>query len=239
MLESCLVFNFKYLQGEEIGMVDNYDITWEQTQDPQACNSNDTVYIEFSRDPCRTPFQWDSSPNAGFNKGATPWLPIHENYARLNLASQLDDPKSTYNVYKNLIKLRRESIFRHGTTKLYAFEEENVLALLRSHDGTHMVTVINLNDEKEGVTVDLTMVDDEANNLVDAMLIYSTPDYHPHHNQEHEHEHEHGAHEVVSAKKFRLGPNDAVIVQLVLPSSATTIGVSISLLFLAIARYFF
>jgi hypothetical protein len=25
-------------------MVDNTDITWEQTQDPRACNTNETVY---------------------------------------------------------------------------------------------------------------------------------------------------------------------------------------------------
>lgn len=42
--------------GEEIGMTDYRDISWEETQDPQACNTNDTYYQEVSRDPVRTPF---------------------------------------------------------------------------------------------------------------------------------------------------------------------------------------
>lgn len=43
--------------GEEIGMDDFRDISWEDTQDPQACNTNNkTHYMLVSRDPARTPF---------------------------------------------------------------------------------------------------------------------------------------------------------------------------------------
>lgn len=42
--------------GEEIGMTDFRDISWEETQDPQACNTNETYYKTVSRDPVRTPF---------------------------------------------------------------------------------------------------------------------------------------------------------------------------------------
>ena len=51
--------------GEEIGMEDKLDITWEATQDPQACNTDRDHYKEHTRDPNRTPFQWDDSKNAG------------------------------------------------------------------------------------------------------------------------------------------------------------------------------
>lgn len=51
--------------GEEIGMEDVW-ISWEDTQDPQACNGADeTTYESSSRDPERTPFQWDASTSAG------------------------------------------------------------------------------------------------------------------------------------------------------------------------------
>ena len=51
--------------GDEIGMVDKADISWEETQDPQACNTDKERYKALTRDPFRTPFQWDSTQNAG------------------------------------------------------------------------------------------------------------------------------------------------------------------------------
>lgn len=44
-------------QGEEIGMTDQW-LSWNDTVDPAACNSNPSIYEQFSRDPERTPFQW-------------------------------------------------------------------------------------------------------------------------------------------------------------------------------------
>lgn len=52
-------------QGEEIGMVDNDDISWEDTKDPAGYNTNPDIYRQYSRDPVRTPFQWDETDNAG------------------------------------------------------------------------------------------------------------------------------------------------------------------------------
>lgn len=51
--------------GDEIGMVDKRDISWEGTKDPQACNAGKATYANVSRDPERTPFQWDATKNAG------------------------------------------------------------------------------------------------------------------------------------------------------------------------------
>lgn len=39
-------------QGEEIVMEDVH-ISWVDTQDPQACNTNEEVYDDYSRDPAR------------------------------------------------------------------------------------------------------------------------------------------------------------------------------------------
>lgn len=58
---------FDIFKGEEIGMVDFKNISWEDTKDPAACNTNRNVYMDFSRDPERTPFQWDDTKNAGFS----------------------------------------------------------------------------------------------------------------------------------------------------------------------------
>jgi len=50
--------------GDEIGMVDT-DISWKDTQDPEACNAGKDHYVTISRDPERTPFQWNAEKNAG------------------------------------------------------------------------------------------------------------------------------------------------------------------------------
>lgn len=75
-------------KGEEILMTDNRAITWEETDDPQACQTNETVFQDFTRDPVRTPFQWDDTPNAGFSTAERTWLPVHANYQTRNLKAQ-------------------------------------------------------------------------------------------------------------------------------------------------------
>ncbi|XP_018793242.1 PREDICTED: maltase 2-like isoform X2 [Bactrocera latifrons] len=54
--------------GEEIGMQDYRDISWEDTVDPPARNVGREKYKEVSRDPERTPYQWNTQKNAGRNK---------------------------------------------------------------------------------------------------------------------------------------------------------------------------
>ena len=50
--------------GEEIGMTDTY-ISWERTVDPLGCLAGKAEYELKSRDPYRTPFQWNNSVAAG------------------------------------------------------------------------------------------------------------------------------------------------------------------------------
>ena len=46
------------------GMLDTF-VSWEDTRDPQGCNYGPEHYAEHSRDPARTPMQWDNSTLAG------------------------------------------------------------------------------------------------------------------------------------------------------------------------------
>lgn len=50
--------------GDEIGMEDTW-ISWENTKDPQGCNAGQDHFETASRDPERTPFQWDDTTSAG------------------------------------------------------------------------------------------------------------------------------------------------------------------------------
>lgn len=50
--------------GEELGMEDTF-IRWDQTVDPSGYLLGKDDYLKGTRDPERTPMQWDTSENSG------------------------------------------------------------------------------------------------------------------------------------------------------------------------------
>ncbi|XP_055625270.1 maltase A3-like [Toxorhynchites rutilus septentrionalis] len=135
-------------QGEEIGMTD-VRISWEETVDPAACNAGEALYATKSRDPCRTPFQWDDSAMAGFTSGNRTWLPVGSNYRSINVKVEEAVTKSHLNVYKAMMKLREYKTFRHGSVKTRAYND-NVLAIVRElEDHNTYITLVNLGTKIE------------------------------------------------------------------------------------------
>lgn len=119
----------KTFQGEEIGMTDQW-LSWEDTVDPSACNSNPSIYEKFSRDPERTPFQWDDTRNAGFSIADKTWLPVADTYKSVNVKKEEADETSHLKVFKSLRELRREPTLQNGNTK-YAALGPQVVAIAR------------------------------------------------------------------------------------------------------------
>ena len=63
--------------------------------------------INCSRDPERTPMQWDNSTNSGFTNASRPWLPVNENYREgVTVSDQTGRQDSHLGVYIQLTKLR-------------------------------------------------------------------------------------------------------------------------------------
>ncbi|HEX3096628.1 MAG TPA: alpha-amylase family glycosyl hydrolase [Usitatibacter sp.] len=88
--------------GDEIGMHD-VTIPPDQVQDPFEKN---VPGRGLGRDPERSPMQWSSAANAGFT-GVAPWLPVADDFGRVNVEAQRDDPRSVLTLYSRLIALRR------------------------------------------------------------------------------------------------------------------------------------
>jgi alpha-glucosidase len=88
--------------GDEIGMAD-VAIPSEEIQDPQGLNMPDK---NLSRDPQRTPMQWNSDKNAGFTQ-AKPWLRLASDYVKNNVQFQRTETGSMLCFYKRLIELRQ------------------------------------------------------------------------------------------------------------------------------------
>jgi oligo-1,6-glucosidase/alpha-glucosidase len=142
--------------GEEIGM-QNHDIPLHAGLDPVAERFSFVpqlfvpafrkLGILLNRDECRSPMQWDASPNAGFTRpGARPWLPVHPKYAAINVAAQERDPGSLLACYRNLLALRRETpALQAGTMEwLDALDlPPEVVAFRRTLDGGRADVLLN------------------------------------------------------------------------------------------------
>ena len=133
-------------QGQELGMrnvdwdtIDQYNDlnSYSQYQTALAEGYSEKEAMEFvhrfSRDNARTPMQWSSSEQAGFTTG-TPWLPVHENYEKVNAETEQEDPGSVLSWYRKLAELRAdtpaliegvyEELFR-DSKEIYAFTRED------------------------------------------------------------------------------------------------------------------
>ena len=138
--------------GEEIGMQD-VAIPAKRAKDPLAHQYAwvpawlaDVLRLYVNRDGCRTPMQWDFSPNAGFApESAQPWLPVHENNQHVNVQAQQGEPDSLLETYRTLLRLRRQNeVFQHGSLRLWDAEEgKDVLAYERILDAERVVVAIN------------------------------------------------------------------------------------------------
>ncbi|BES96501.1 alpha-glucosidase [Nesidiocoris tenuis] len=130
--------------GEEIGMTDGV-VKPSERRDPTAD----------SRDPCRTPMQWNTSPNAGFStNGTSLYLPVNPNFESINVETETKIQPSHLSIYEELVKLHKEII---GSPKdisssvfndwVFAFKREKYLV------------IINLNNLEETLTLEQLKLD--------------------------------------------------------------------------------
>lgn len=130
--------------GDELGMED-VKIPQEKIQDPQALNEPG---VGKSRDPERTPMQWDDSENAGFTTGQ-PWLPLMKNHTEINVKNQWDDTGSMLHFHRRLIKLRNQEPALHVGDHTPVYTENNLLSYIRSYQNRKFLVVLNLSGSNE------------------------------------------------------------------------------------------
>jgi len=124
--------------GEEIGMRD-IQLRRREILDPPG---KKYWPLYKGRDGCRSPMQWNDSPWAGFST-AKPWLPVHPNFIRRNVAAQQGDPDSLFNFTRKLLALRKEIPALRGGDFLPLDTPRGVLAYLRHLDGQSVLVALN------------------------------------------------------------------------------------------------
>nr|CAD7451878.1 unnamed protein product [Timema tahoe] len=158
--------------GEEIGMEDT-SVSWEQTKDPQALDAGPERYLQYTRDPERTPFQWDDTTSAGFSNSEVTWLPVNSNYPELNVEAQKKASVSHYHVYKLLTAARATPTIQRGDTQVevigdHVFAFTRSVKLRRLQDSDTYVILMNLGAEEEIVDLLATF-----SPLADKVMVYA------------------------------------------------------------------
>jgi len=109
----------------------------------------------YSRDPERTPMQWDGSAHAGFcAPEVIPWLPVADDYQIYNVADEQHDPHSMLMFTRRLLELRR-AIPALTLGSYQSIEQENVncFVYLRQHDDQRYLVILNFSAQDQVVTV--------------------------------------------------------------------------------------
>jgi oligo-1,6-glucosidase len=145
-----------YYNGDELGMTNIYFNKIEDYRDMPTLNEYQhqkqiggdikkfMKTTSFScRDNGRTPFQWDSSFNAGFTNG-TPWLKVNPNYTTINAAAQEADANSCLNYFRKLIQLRKSNpVLAYGKYTLVDKNNPGAYAYTREWQGKKVLVVLN------------------------------------------------------------------------------------------------
>ncbi|MCL4638144.1 MULTISPECIES: alpha-amylase family glycosyl hydrolase [Olivibacter] len=116
--------------GDEIGMYD-VPIPSDEVQDPQGLNMPGK---NLSRDPARTPMQWNNGEFAGFST-VKPWLRVDKRFKRENVEIQKDNPYSMLTLYRKLIKLRNEEPTLQYGNYVPIFSDQQLIIYKRALEG--------------------------------------------------------------------------------------------------------
>lgn len=145
--------------GEEIGMVNVHFEDLADYRDIELLNMYEeknvlgwsherimkAIYTK-GRDNARTQFQWDTTENAGFTTG-TPWIRVNPRYKEINAQAAIENPKSIYYYYQQLIKLIKDmDIITIGKFQLLMREDSKVFAYKREVDGDALIVLCNFSN---------------------------------------------------------------------------------------------
>lgn len=159
-------------QGQEIGMIntplkslDDYvDImTKNNARIARSLGLSKKTVLKLaqkaSRDNARTCMQWSGGKNGGFSD-VQPWFVVNPNYPEINVESQLDDPKSILNFYRDALQFRRDNpIVIYGDYTEYLPKSEQLYVYERSYKGKKLLVVCSFTekpvrfDAPDGITL--------------------------------------------------------------------------------------
>ncbi|WP_306892216.1 glycoside hydrolase family 13 protein [Agromyces albus] len=113
-------------QGEELGLPEVIDLPDDAREDPTWFRTNGERY---GRDGCRVPIPWEAdAPSYGFGPSEASWLPQPAQWRELARDRQRGTDGSTLELYRSLLRLRREHDLGSGAVEWLPGFDGEVLA---------------------------------------------------------------------------------------------------------------
>ena len=134
--------------GEEILMTD-VNVSTSQQKDSFE-----------GRDAERTPMQWNTSRNAGFtNPESKPWLPVANNFSKVNVDVESDSTDSILQLYKQLTALRDSSPAFQDGNYTFVNASDEVFSYVRQSDrvSERFLVVINFSEKPFTTNVNVSL----------------------------------------------------------------------------------
>ena len=163
MLAASYIFQrgtpFVY-QGQEIGMINTPLDSLDDYKDIMTHNNariarslglpKKTVLKlaqKASRDNARTCMQWSDGKNGGFSE-VEPWFVVNPNYPQVNVESQLDDPKSLLNFYRDALQFRRDNpIVIYGDYAEHYSKSSQLYVYERNYEGKKLLVICSFTEK--------------------------------------------------------------------------------------------
>ena len=128
-------------QGEELGLPEHTTLPHEYRQDPTFVR---TKGEEVGRDGCRVPMPWaKGDPAYGFSPTGESWLPQPEVYAELAVDQQDGVPGSTLELYRSLLRLRKQRCLGRGSLAHVDGYPGDVVAFVIDDPAERTLVVLN------------------------------------------------------------------------------------------------
>ena len=129
-------------QGEELGLPEHTDLDDTLRQDPAWWRSGHT---ERGRDGCRVPLPWAAhEPGLGFSPTGATWLPQPASWAAYALDAQRGVTGSTYEMYREALRLRRDFHLGSGSLAWVDGPDADALATVLTFSNRDVLVTANL-----------------------------------------------------------------------------------------------
>lgn len=151
-MENCIMDNIN--EFDDISTYGQYEMALKE-----RLNQRDALKLvnKRSRDNARTPFQWNNDNNCGFTD-SKPWIKINNNYKVINAKSQIDNPNSVFSFYKELISIRKNSIYSdiliYGYIEPCLTEYDNIIAYKRTLNNKSLLIINNFNSKNISIKLE-------------------------------------------------------------------------------------